>query len=108
MSLRGAPALEDGEWFLLFSLGTHEISPDEVPLDSSSEWSGLPAPELTAVRVWESLSPISGAINSVMRWVVARRWSPRSTTAQFGHDKQLCVAQQRLHGPFSSACIFES
>ena len=50
LSLGGAHSLEDDdeecEWFPLLSLGTLGMSPDGIPMHSSSAW-GLPAPELT-------------------------------------------------------------
>ena len=52
LSLGGAHSLEDddeeSEWFPSLSLGTLGMSPDGIPMHSSSAWSGLPAPELTA------------------------------------------------------------
>ena len=65
LSLRGAHSLEDDdeecEWFPSLSLGTLGMSPDGIPTHSTSAWSALPAPELTAVwRVEMTVSILFG------------------------------------------------
>ena len=97
LSLGGAPSLDDDEeceWFPLLSLGTLGMSPAGIPVHSSSAWSGLPAPELTAACARgmtvsnlfgdEFRDTLRGGSETVVSNVVHRSLKPAK-------DKQLCL-----------------
>ena len=117
LSLGGAHSLEDDdeecEWFPSLSLGTLGMSPDGIPMHSSSAWSGLPAPELTAACARgmtvsnlfgdEFRDTLLGGSETLVSNVVHRSLKPAKTSS--------CVCDathQKLHDMFFSACIFDS